>query len=1450
MGNIKKRFVDFNIKPKLIFLGFIVTTCLIFMALANHFISASLKGLIVIMHEEKVFNEHLEQSMDNLFLYEITGNEENLKESLKNLDDANNMSFTFARLDSFMNVMPREEWITYFYSIFKEGFDNDIKMAEFMGDKVNLLLKITPGNLRKTQMLAEEGFILGQKIKSSIESYSKEKTEEKLASIQVDFENVHQLSKKINTNFYSINKYLSIILDITLIILVIVLGAIIYFFTSSISKSISVPINQLTNNFKQIAKGNLKSMVNIDSKNEIGELANAFLKIQLNFQEIISHSKKVANGDYSTTLEPKSEEDELALALNTMALKLEEIKLKTEKEHWIQEGINGLDERMTGNLTVRDLSKNVITYLSSLLGFEIGAVYSFDEVLNQFELTGSVGLNINEIKQIIQPGDGLIGKVALQKSIQILDTKNKYHKIFSASGEIIPEKLYLMPLYYNNTIQSVIELAAINELSERKIEFLNIVSERIAVNLNAAIARFRNKELLEQTLEQSKILKKREEELIENQNELTDSIDKLHKIQLELQREKTLMDSLLKNFPDAVYFKDIESKFIKVSCSLPKLFGLKNQEEIYGKTDFDFFTSEHAEQAFNDEQEIIKTKKPLIGFVEKETLKDGTVRYVSTTKMPYFDEHGEVTGTFGISRDITKMMELELEIKKQNEKLQEKQNELTDAYNELTLQQEELKATNEELKAQEDELRVANEELAHQTKILSESEKSLQVQQEELRVTNEELELKTNQLEIQKKDIAEKNKILEKSRLELQQKAKELELASQYKSEFLANMSHELRTPLNSLLILSKLLGNNKEGNLTEGQVKSANIIYKSGRDLLELINEILDLSKIEAGKMDFEFNNFSIQEIITEIENGFNPVAENKGLTIEITKSEHFPTSIYSDKQRLHQIIKNLLSNAFKFTSTGGIKVNFGIPGQDAKITNPLLNSKNSYFISVEDTGVGIPESKVNAIFEAFHQADGSISRKFGGTGLGLSISKELTHVLGGEIQVESTENVGSVFTLLLPIDKELVGNAAGKTKKNTSVQSKKEGQANSAKKEMAPVVESKETELPFFIEDDRNSTLNHTMVLIIHPDKEKAKELLLQCHKKRFVSVVANNVQNGITLAEKFLPKAIIISAGLNSTKEYEQLKTNNITNRLPIHHVNRIKDNTLTELEELITPSSEENTGDEKKLVTELNQVLIIEDDPVAREAMHLLLTKEDIIIHEAKTGEQAFEMISAKKFDCVILDLGLPDFSGKELLEKLKSNKVPIPNVIIHTARELSQNEVRELNKYSESIIIKGIKSDERLMDEVSLFLHHVEVALPKNIFADTSDLHKNMGFKGKKILLVDDDIRNIFAIAQILEEKGIEVLEAENGQVAIDVLQNNKGIDLVLMDIMMPVMDGYEAMKLIRQMPEISKIPIITLTAKAMKEDFQKAIDCGANDYISKPLDVDKLFELLKIWLFI
>ncbi len=747
-----------------------------------------------------------------------------------------------------------------------------------------------------------------------------------------------------------------------------------------------------------------------------------------------------------------------------------------------------------------------------------------------------------------------------------------------------------------------------------------------------------------------------------------------------------------------------------------------------------------------------------------------------------------------------------------------------------------------ELQVQQEELRVANEELAEQTKILIDNEKKLQVQQEELRVANEELEERTNQLEIQKEEIHNKNISLSQTHDQLETKARELEQTNQYKTDFLANMSHELRTPLNSLLILSGLLKKNKNGNLTPEDIESIDIINKSGKDLLQLINEILDLSKIEAGKMTVQFEHIHAESISNELLMNFKHQAKKKKLNFYVNIDENFPKTIETDQLRLSQILKNLLSNAFKFTSQGSISVSMKKVTDKENLWRDNLKKTDSCAIIVSDTGVGIPDEKKEQIFEAFQQADGSTSRRYGGTGLGLSISKELARMLGGEIHLDSEPAKGSTFTLIIPVQQ--LNNQLAKEEIDTvNKETIEEENFNEA------VV------LPLFIDDDREIPHSGSTVIVIHPNQKEASQLYYQIHENKFHALVAPNVKDALILIEAHQPSAIIIGLELlmkNGESELEHLRSHPFASKLPIHIVNPVEGIRERERKELPTVNATDFTSAidkiQKELFSESKKILIIEDDPITRKIITNLLKPTNAIIKEVSTGIEGFQLIQENNYDCIVLDLGLPDFTGNELLTKLSEAKINIPNTIIYTGKELSREEHRELSKFTNSIILKGLKSDERLMDEVTLFLHQVATKIPNNPKINVTEIDNSI-FKGKKVLVVDDEIRNIFALAKILEDKEIEVLEAENGKIAIDVLKDNANVDLVLMDIMMPEMDGYEAMNVIRKTPDIQNIPIICLTAKAMKDDYEKAISSGANDYLSKPIDENKLFSMLKIWLY-
>jgi len=736
----------------------------------------------------------------------------------------------------------------------------------------------------------------------------------------------------------------------------------------------------------------------------------------------------------------------------------------------------------------------------------------------------------------------------------------------------------------------------------------------------------------------------------------------------------------------------------------------------------------------------------------------------------------------------------------------------------------ETQVQSEELQSQQEELKQVNEELEEQAQ-------NLKQQQEELQITNEELEEQTQALEMKNKDV-------EAAKYDIEQKTKQLEISTRYKSEFLANMSHELRTPLNSLLILSKDLSENKKKNLFQDQVESADIIYKSGHDLLMLINEVLDLSKIEAGKMSVNAERIALKDFGNRLMQDFKHHADQKNLNLTYNIDNDCPETIHTDSQRLHQILKNLISNAIKFTEKGSVNVRI------------QKHSDTSIIFSVTDTGIGVSEDKQMAIFEAFQQADGGTSRKYGGTGLGLSISKELAKLLGGEIKIQSKVNQGSTFSLIVPME------ISSDNESDQPVQHKK-------------VIPQKPVEkrVEFLnypsIEDDRNKiTKEDKLVLIIEDDLQFANILLNQANSKGFKCIAAATGEDGLLLAEKYQPHAIILDLdlpGINGQQVLAELKSNPSLRHIPVHIISAeersmqpIKDGAVEYLVKPVDKKQlEQAFGRIENFVNrKMRNLLIIEDDENSRKAMKKLIGNGDVKCFEASSGKKALEIFKENHIDCIVLDLGLQDMSGFDVIYELeKTTKGHVPPIVVYTGRELTKDENFELQKYTETIIIKGVRSEERLLDETALFLHRTISNLPESKQQIINNLYdKDVVFHGKKILLVDDDMRNIFALSKILKARGMEVIKAENGKEALKVLDQDTSIDLILMDIMMPEMDGYEAMKRIRVHEQYKSINIIALTAKAMKEDKQKCMDAGASDYITKPVDITRLLSLMHVWL--
>jgi len=753
---------------------------------------------------------------------------------------------------------------------------------------------------------------------------------------------------------------------------------------------------------------------------------------------------------------------------------------------------------------------------------------------------------------------------------------------------------------------------------------------------------------------------------------------------------------------------------------------------------------------------------------------------------------------------------------------------------------EETQRQSEELQTQSEELRVSNEELEEQGRALKESQARLELQQVELEQTNSQLEEQTQQLETQRDDLEQINAAV-------QLKARELEQAGRYKSDFLANMSHELRTPLNSSLILAKLLADNPEDNLTDEQVKYAQTIQSSGNDLLTLINDILDLSKIEAGHVEIRPEAVSVERLTANMRQLFEPVAQEKKLGFLVEIAPDCPPVIETDMQRLEQVLKNLLSNAFKFTESGQVSLSVRRAG-DAQLA-----------LVVTDTGIGIAEEQQQSIFEAFHQADGTISRKYGGTGLGLSISRQLVRLLGGTVELKSKKGQGSSFSVTIPLSYDPAKVRDREVQGTTSV-------AATLPRVEAPT--TTRTALPHRVDDDRDVPSDAKRLLLVIEDDETFAAILRDLSREMgFRSLVAGTAEEALTLAKQFMPSAIVLDVGLpdqSGLSVLDLLKRDVKTRHIPIHIVSG-GDHAETALSlgavgYVLKPVQREQLVEvlqklENRLSQSVRRVLIVEDDAVQRDAVARLLTSHDVETVTAGTAAECLDLLKTQTFDCMVLDLSLPDASGYSLLETLShEGAYAFPPVIVYTGRELSADDEQRLRRYSKSIIIKGAKSPERLLDEVSLFLHQVVAELPD---AQQKMIRKARNrdalLEGRRILVVEDDVRNVYALTNILEPRGAIVEIARNGQEALNALENSAnqpdaGIDLVLMDVMMPVMDGLTATREIRKNPDWKKLPIIALTAKAMPDDQQRCIDAGASDYMAKPLDVEKLLSLVRVWM--
>ena len=1044
-----------------------------------------------------------------------------------------------------------------------------------------------------------------------------------------------------------------------------------------IVKNITVPLAAIVGTIKKIAAGNLREPFEITRNDEIGQVADSLRELAMILGNTTQQANRIAAGDYSTDVVPRSEYDELGHAMRAMTSNLLELSQENKRKDWLDNGQVTLYDQLRGELPQEELSRRIIHFLTKYLGAQIGALYVKKDD-KQLHLQASYAYSTRKhLSNVYSLGEGLVGQAALEKShIIISDCPADYIHIESGLGEAVPVNILVYPLLMNMEVKGVVELGALKSFSETDLSLLRQVQEGLAIALNSVESRTQLSDLLAKTQQQA-----------------------------------------------------------------------------------------------------------------------------------------------------------------------------------------------EELQVREEELQQTNEELREQTEALKESEQKLQVQQEELQQTNEELEEQAGRLEEQKESIERQNRELDEARKTVEEKVRALEVTGKYKSEFLANMSHELRTPLNSILLLSKLLADNKDNSLTEDQVTSMRAIYTSGNDLLVLINEVLDLSKVEAGKMDVHVSPMNLKEFTNTIASAFQPQADEKQILFEISLKGDLPVSIETDQKRVEQIVRNFMSNALKFTDSGSVTLEVSRANPDdlkkMDFRSNEMTPQHIVAISVIDTGIGVSPDKQQIIFEAFQQADGSTSRKYGGTGLGLSISRELAKMLGGKIGLQSSPGEGSTFTLFLP--EKFSGQGAPVSIADQAVTWPRVDyrQTDAKPKSIGPATITKKDKIDEILDDRKNIAAQDKSLLIIEDDPNFLKILRDLSREQGYKCLVAGDGETGLQFAEYYKPSAIILDIGLPGIDGWAvmaRLKENLDTRHIPVHFISasdkKLEALKMGAVDFLTKPVSQEVL---QRMYKKLNQIitkpvkdlLVVEDDIIQQQAISKLIGNGDVRITAATTAGEAFDCLLSGKFDCVILDLGLPDMSGVTLIRKLKDNETTchVP-IIVYTGRELTPEETAIINQYTESTIIKGVDSHQKLLDETTLFLHRLEKSLPETQRKMLRMIHdKEAVFEGKKVLIVDDDMRNVFSLKKILEDKRMHIVVAKNGEESLAALASNRDIDLVLMDIMMPVMDGYEAMRQIRHQEHFKDLPIIALTAKAMKGDRAKCMTAGASDYLAKPVEADRLLSVMRVWLY-
>ncbi|MEK4519546.1 response regulator [Paenibacillus sp. FSL H8-0122] len=1099
----------------------------------------------------------------------------------------------------------------------------------------------------------------------------------------------------------------------------------------------------------------------------------------------------------------------LAAELHHRTADERELRLRAEEQAWINTQVSEMALLLQGSVQLRTASRVFIGRLATAVGGSYGAIY----LKQGGQLNFAAGYAFDDAsgqQESIPLGSGLVGQCALdQQMIVLQDLPENYIKVRSGLGEAAPTSLIIVPIKHEQEVVAVMELAALSPFNSKEMQLIERTGQNMGVLMNTLADVARIEELLSETQLQKEELEAQTEELTAQTQELEAQTEELM-AQTEELRLQT--DQL----------QDQKTELEAQSESL-----LTSNEQLQ--------TQMKLTEAQKDEIEA-----------QTEELRQQTEELHASNL--------ELQNQMEISRRQTMEIKAQAdEISAANRDMQ-KQLQITEMQkSEIADQAEELQAQTSELLEQKEQLQAQTEELQSQTEELQAQTDTLQTQADELLIQKEELAASHDQLLLQVE-------LTEKQKEEIQAQAQEIFMAAQYKSEFLANVSHELRTPLNSLLILSQILAENKDGNLEAKQLEYVHTIFSAGKDLLQLIDEILDLAKLEVGKMTPVIEPVSPQDLSNHVFRHFEQQAKKKNLRFDVHSDNRLPDYLMTDGHRLQQVLNNLLSNAIKFTPEQG------------SVSLSIRTSGEEVIFAVSDTGIGIAASKLESIFEAFQQADGTTSRKYGGTGLGLTICRELATLLGGRIEVDSVEGKGSTFSLIIPAvepgeDAQTLAAAAYSAAASPEIPASEPiRRENPAFREsFVPDISISNPKLLQYAEmdDDRGNLLSGDItLLIIEEDAEFAARLLELARSRGFKAIVAFQGDQGLALAHAYKPDAILLDLHLpvlDGWSIISRLKSRPELRHIPVHVISTAEENQQSLSMGALSFWKKPNDYAELEAAflqietyirRPVKSLLIVEDNKVLRGSLVEFIAHPDVNIIAVGTGREAMEHLASHHFDCMVLDLGLSDISGFDLLEQVKTNrKLQTLPVIIYTGKDLSKTDEQRLKHYAESIVIKNVRSMERLYDDTALYLHRKHADLPLDKQRLIENLHNpESAFAGKSILLVDDDMRNIFALSSVLEGYNMEISFAQNGREALEHLETHPGVELVFMDIMMPEMDGYETMKHIRLNPDYDQIVIIALTARALEEDRVKCLEAGASDYISKPINTTQLVRVLKLWL--